>query len=219
MQKKHTGNKNYSMILSANAKSLNIISLEALRDVIYQKGSAKKPVIIAVDGPSGAGKSYFSRQLSGILTNSFIVEMDYFISWNSIDSGLERAINQLFEPLSKEGKARFQARDWTGDFFGEGLGEWKEVPERNYIILEGIASSRKEYSAYLHISIWVEAPEDLCIKRGLERNGVELLPHWESFKRLEKEFFRKDNTKARADYIVNGITGEITGTGKLQNRL
>lgn len=190
----------------------NKIKLEDLRDSIHHFKSGKKPIIIAIDGPSGSGKSYFAKRLSNVLTNSFIVEMDYFISWNSLDAGVERAIHQLFEPLLNPGKVRYHARDWAGDFFGDGLGEWKDVPVRDYIIAEGIGSGRIEYSKYLNVLVWVEAPEDLCIKRGLERDSAVLLNHWETFKIKEKNFFKNDQTKTRSDYIVDGITGEIFKT-------
>jgi uridine kinase len=115
----------------------------------------------------------------------------------------------LFEPLSKVGVARYQARDWEGDTFGESLGEWKDVPVCNFVIFEGIGSSRVELSTYLCVSIWVEAPKKLCIQRGLDRDGADMLELWESCKLMEKEFFRRDQTKSRANYFVDGVTGEI----------
>lgn len=185
------------------------IKIEDLIDNLVKSKLDKTPVIIAIDGPSGGGKSYFAKKLSHMLAGSFIVEMDYFISWNGLDLGVDRAINQLFEPIVKNGKARFQGRDWTGDYFGDSLGDWKEVPKHAYFILEGIASSRLEYSPYLNTVIWVEAPEELCMQRGLERDGPHLLEHWRKFKKLEKHFFEKDNTKLRVDYVVNSVNNEI----------
>jgi dephospho-CoA kinase len=156
--------------------------------------------------------------MSNILFNSLIVEMDYFISWNSLDIGIDRAISQLFEPLVNNEVARFQARDWIGDFFGDSLGDWKEVPKSNYYIFEGISTSRIEYSKYLDTVIWVEAPEEVCIQRGLDRDGENLIEHWKRFKLLEKDFFEKDKTKLRADYIVDSykdiIYKKITAKGE-----
>jgi uridine kinase len=188
------------------------IEIEDLRDVIALRKNSEIPIMIAIDGPSGAGKSYFAKKLSSILVDSFVVEMDYFISWNSLDNGVDRAINQLFEPLIKDRKTRFQARDWVGDFFGDSLSDWKDVPKTDYYIFEGISSSRIEYSKYLDIVIWIEAPEEVCIKRGLERDGANLIEHWKRFKLLEKDFFEKDNSKFRADYIVDSYKDKINKT-------
>lgn len=185
------------------------MKIEDLKDIINKSKLDKKPILIAIDGPSGSGKSYFAKRLSNILFNSFIIEMDYFISWNSLDLGVDRAINQLFEPIIKDGKARYQARDWINDFFGDSLSDWKEVPESEYYIFEGISSSRLEYSKYLDIVIWIESPEELSIKRGLERDGNELLHNWKRFKLLEKDFFKKDRTKLRAEYVVDCLKEEI----------
>jgi Uridine kinase len=185
------------------------IEIEDLKDALSFRRNGEFPIMIAIDGPSGAGKSYFAKKLSSILVNSVIVEMDYFISWNSLDHGVGRAINQLFEPLIKDRKARFQARDWVGDFLGNSLGDWKDVPQSDYYIFEGIGSGRIEYSKYLDIVIWVEAPEEVCIKRGLERDGDNLIEHWKRFKLLEKDFFARDESKFRADYMVDSYENKI----------
>jgi uridine kinase len=185
------------------------IEFDDLREALASRKNGEIPIMIAIDGPSGAGKSYFAKKLSSILLDSFVVEMDYFISWNSLDNGVDRAINQLFEPLTKLSKARFQARDWVGDFWGDRLGDWKDVPKSDYYIFEGISSSRIEYSKYLDVVIWIEAPEEVCIKRGLERDGDNLIVHWKRFKLLEQNFFDKDNSKFRADYIVDSYKDKI----------
>ena len=186
-----------------------IISLEDLKNSIIKFNVDSKPKMIAIDGPSGSGKSYFANQLSQILKGSHIVPMDDFISWNSLDVGLSRAKTQLFEPLSKGDAARYQARDWVGDIFGESLGEWKDVPACNFVIFEGIGSSRIELSSYYCVSIWVEAQKELCIQRGLKRDGAFMLEHWESSKIMEKEFFSKDQSKSRANYYIDGVSGKI----------
>ena len=111
-----------------------------------------------------------------------------------------------------KGKARYRARDWVGDYFGDGLGDWKEVPKSDYVIIEGVSSSRLEFSKYFNLSIWVEAPAELCIQRGLDRDGAELIDYWKSFKTMEDYFFLKDKTKSRVDYIVDSFADTIAKT-------
>jgi uridine kinase len=168
--------------------------------------------LIAVDGPSGAGKSSFARKLSKILTNSSMVEFDNFITWTSLDIGLERAINQLFEPLLINGKARYQARDWEGNYFGDGLGVWHEVPECDFVIIEGVSTGRLELSKYFDLTIWVEAPDDICLQRGLDRDGAHLIEHWRAFKEMEDGLFLKDKIRIRADYVINTVTNALYKT-------
>jgi len=194
------------------------ICIKDLRDAIEKVSVASKPKMIGIDGPSGSGKSYFADKLSKMLDNSQVVPMDDFISWNSFDTGLMRAQTQLFEPLYKSEVARYQARDWVGDYFGEGLGEWKDVPVSDYIIFEGIGSCRLEFSKYLCVSIWVEAPEGLCIKRGLERDtgNIGMLERWKLCKIMEKAFFQEHQTKTRANYQVDGVSGKIIKSLKIK---
>ena len=53
----------------------------------------------------------------------------------------------------------------------------------------------------------VEAPEDLRLARGLERDGALLEDQWRRWMRDEAEHFAHDDTSARADLVVDG-TGQ-----------
>ena len=185
------------------------ISLKELGESIIGVPTESMPVIIAIDGPAGAGKSYFSRKLASVLPDSFVVPMDDFVSWDSIENGGERAIQQLFVPLKTKGKARYQARDWVNDRFGEGLCDWKDVPESDYVIAEGVGSARRAFSPYVDKVIWVDSPEAVCMQRGIERDGEELEQRWNPFKLMESAFFSEDQTEKRIDVIVDGVNGDI----------
>ena len=56
---------------------------------------------------------------------------------------------------------------------------------------------------------WVEAPYDLRLRRGLERDGDAFAPHWEQWAADEKVHFARERTRERADLLVDGRDGSL----------
>jgi hypothetical protein len=51
---------------------------------------------------------------------------------------------------------------------------------------------------------WVEAPADLRLRRGLERDGAAMADHWRQWAVDEQALFRREATAERADLLVDG---------------
>lgn len=159
--------------------------------------------IVGVDGPSGSGKSFLAAQLSTLLTAP-IIEIDDFVSWECFAGWWPRFDEQVLTPLLAGRDAHYQARDWS-DWYGSSLGEWKTQPWSPTIILEGVTCTRRETIGRLAYAVWVEAPADLRLARGMARDtsfsGKEEL--WERWMAEEEEFFAADGTRGRADIIID----------------
>jgi len=89
---------------------------------------------------------------------------------------------------------------WANDWRGDSLGGWKTQAWAPLVILEGVTCTRLEAASRLACSIWVEAPEDLRLQRGLERDGTDHRQLWLTWMAEEREFFGADRTRARADH-------------------
>ena len=57
--------------------------------------------------------------------------------------------------------------------------------------------------------VWVEAPRDVRLARGLARDGEGMREHWLSWRLEEDSMFDRERTEARADLAVDGETGEF----------
>jgi uridine kinase len=162
--------------------------------------------LIAVDGCAGSGKSTFARNLAEALGNAPILEIDDFISNEDLTGWWPRLEEQVLTPLFQGKGIRYQARDWEKDYHGNSLKVWKEMPFSKIVLLEGIGSSRKALASRLSYSIWVEAPQELRLKRGLERDQA--IPGasevWRKFQEMEKRFFEVEQCRERAHLIVDG---------------
>ena len=161
--------------------------------------------LIAIDGAAGSGKSTFAGYLAQVLAAP-IIPMDDFIAWDDLTEFWPRFEEQVLGPLFQGRAIRYQKRDWAGDNNGRGLRDWRELPPSPVIILEGIGAARRAVASRLCYAIWIQAPAQLRLQRGLERDiavpGAQEL--WESFMPGEKDFFEADGALQRADMVVDG---------------
>jgi uridine kinase len=171
------------------------------------------PRLIGVDGPSGSGKSTLAHRLLNELTSTHkmaatLIQTDDFVSWSKTN-WWPRFESEVIEPLLQGRDAHYQIRDWQGDEFGTSFGPWKTSPAADTIVMEGITCTRRAASERLSFAIWVEAPYELRLRRGLERDGEDHRQLWIDTMREQDAFFAADDTRARADIRIS--TGATSG--------
>jgi len=159
--------------------------------------------IIGVDGPQGSGKSTLAARISARI-GAPLVQMDDFVSWVDLVGWWPRFEAQVLNPLILGNDAHFQVRDWENDEFGTSLNGWKTVQWSPVVVLEGLTCTRAAIADHLAYRIWVEAPDEVRLKRGLERDGDTHRDLWLDSMITERQFFTDDATRARADLRVNG---------------
>lgn len=159
--------------------------------------------IVGVDGRSGAGKSFLASRLSSLLPAP-VIEIDDFVSWECFAGWWPRFDEQVLSPLLAGRDATYQVRDWT-DWYGSTLGSWKTQRWSPAVILEGVTCTRRDTIGRLAYAVWVEAPAETRLARGMARDthfpGKEDL--WKQWMREEDEFFAADGTRERADCLVD----------------
>jgi len=156
--------------------------------------------IIAIDGPGGAGKSSFAEQLSQKLGNAPILHTDDFASWENPLNWWPRLLEQVLEPLSHHERAWYQRYDWGT----KRLAEWHEIQPGEYLILEGVSSSREAFRPYLALPIWIETPREERLQRGLERDGETARTQWEEWMAREDEYIELEHPEQKAHLVING---------------
>ncbi|WP_433087493.1 uridine kinase family protein [Dactylosporangium sp. CA-052675] len=168
--------------------------------------------IVGIDGPSGSGKSVLAAQVSRLLAAP-IIEIDDFVSWDCFADWWPRFDAQVLSPLLAGQDAVYQARDWN-DWYGSSLGAWKTRHWQPTMIVEGVTCTRSATTGRLAYAVWVEAPADLRLARGMARDtafpGKKAL--WQRWMLEEDAFFAADNTRNRADVIVDTSTFGVATT-------
>lgn len=156
--------------------------------------------IIAIDGCGAAGKTTLSEKLSKLFGNCSVIHTDDFASWDDPLNWYPRMIKQALEPLKLNKEARFQKYDWKL----RSLDHWITVQPAEFVIIEGVSSSRTEFRTYLAYSIFVHADRSLRLSRGIERDGKNTESHWLDWMHAEDVYIRRDEPEKFVDLVVSG---------------
>lgn len=178
-------------------------TIQRIVDAVQASAPIRGIRLVGVDGPSGSGKS----TLAGLIADALgapLIQIDGFVSWPDFAGWWPRFESQVLEPLLAGEAAHWQVRDWAGDEFGTSLGEWRNQPWAPIVVIEGVTCCRASASGALALAIWVEAPAEIRLERGIARDGDSHRHLWETWMAEEDEFFRADGTRHRADLIVSG---------------
>jgi uridine kinase len=156
--------------------------------------------LVAIDGPGGAGKSVFAGRLAKCLGDAPIVHTDDFASWDEPIEWWHRLEAEVLGPLERGEPVRYQAYDWVK----RQLGNWRELPASDVVVLEGVSSGRRAVADRLSLAIWVETPRGARLGRGIARDGQAMRPQWEQWMAEEEAHYALERTRDRADVIADG---------------
>ena len=158
--------------------------------------------LVAIDGPGGSGKSTFALRLSEAAGGAPIVHTDDFASAEDSLGWWPRLLEQVIEPLSRGVTATYQRYDWPSC----ALAEWHVVEAAPIVLIEGVSSGRSEWLAQLSFVVWIDTPRDVCLRRGLDRDGDDALEFWKEWMAAEDQHYHRDPTRDRADLVVDGTS-------------
>ncbi|MEV4836099.1 hypothetical protein AB0K05_16360 [Nonomuraea sp. NPDC049486] len=156
--------------------------------------------LVAVDGPAGSGKTTYANALAATLGCQAVHADDFPAPWHEGPATWFAALfDQVLEPLRQGRPGGFRRYDWVRGAYAEPVA----VPVAPVLIIEGVGTARKSAADLLAYGIWLEAPDDVRLRRVLERDGPGLEERWRVWFEAERAWFAADGTRARADLIVS----------------
>lgn len=164
--------------------------------------------LVVVDGPAGSGKTTLAAQLGAALPAQVLHMDDLYEGWRGLEPAWARLDEWVLTPLAAGRPGRYRRFDWVRDAFAE----WHDVPPAPYLVVEGCGSARLEADAVAALRVWVEAPDDLRLRRGLDRDGDDARDDWLAWMTAEREHYARHRTRERADVRLDGY-GVVVGTG------
>ena len=166
--------------------------------------------VVGVDGPSGSGKTTLAAAVAHALGGTGgtgepapVVHLDdVYPGWDGLADAVPRLLEWVLQPLAAGLPARYRRFDWPADEYAE----WHDVPAAaaGALVVEGVTCGARACAPYLSLLVWVEAPRDLRFRRGMERDGEAYRPYWERWARQEDAHFAAEDTRRRADVVVDG---------------
>jgi uridine kinase len=159
--------------------------------------------LVAIDGHGGSGKSTLAAALSASL-GAEVLHTDDFASWDNPLDWWPRLITDVLDLIAAgDPSLSYQRGSWGPDHRPEPV---VGQPVTSVMLLEGVSSARREFRSYLSMAVWVDTPRDLCLTRGLARDGVDARQQWETWLAAEDEYIARDQPHEFADITVSGTS-------------
>ena len=156
--------------------------------------------LVCVDGPAGSGKTTLAAEVAALVAGADVVHMDdLYAGWSGIDHAVTHQLDSILlrSPRAAGSYRRF---DWVADEFAEE----RVVEPCPLLVLEGVGSGARAHADLCTVLVWVDAPHDLRMARGIERDGEAFRVQWQAWAESEQVVFARERTEARADVRVDG---------------
>lgn len=169
--------------------------------------------LVCVDGPAGSGKTTLAAQLGAAVPAEVVHMDDLYDGW---DGGPGNAAGRLhawvLDPLDRGEPGRYRRYDWVAGAFAE----WHEVPPAPALVVEGCGSMPRSVDAVVAVRVWVEAPDDVRLARGLARDGDGERDHWLRWMADEAGYYARERSRERADVRIDGF-GAVVEAASLRS--
>jgi uridine kinase len=186
-----------------------------VRERLLQLPRRRETLLVGIDGRGASGKSTLAEALARLSQDTTVVQVDDFYRSESEREArrqrgdreigdafdLRRLLDQVIRPLSVDEPATFQRYDWDSDQ----LAEWKIVEPGGIVVIEGNYSTRAGLREFYDFTIWVDAPHDVRLQRGVERDGEAARQRWlHEWMPEEDRYIASERPSESCDLVVDG---------------
>jgi uridine kinase len=171
------------------------VDVQPVLDLIAAARPSRPFTFVGIGGRGGAGKSTLAARIE----RAQVVSTDEF--WDGDEFELSRLRSEVFEPLLAGREARYAAWDWDARHPG-GV---RTVEPRGMVVVEGVCALHRMFRDDYDVRVWVEAPYETRLARGVARDGEEARSTWvERWMPSEDRYVGRDDPIACADLVVDG---------------
>ena len=156
--------------------------------------------LVGIGGRGASGKSTLAREVPG----AQIVSTDEF--WDGESFDISRLAREVVTPLSQGATARFASYDWSA---GKPRGSRVVEPD-GVVVIEGVCALHEQLRDAYAVRAWVEAPREVCLERGVARDGEASRSTWVNvWMPSEDRYVEHDDPVSCAHLIVDNGADEV----------
>ncbi len=158
--------------------------------VNWIKSHPNRYLIIGIDGFGGSGKSSFARQIAEAVNQSEVIAYDdLYLPADRIPDVMNSPVgiadaydwqaleNGVLKPFRHSKPCEYPVLDWIT----QGRSTRFVSSKTRVLIVEGVSCTRPELRDSYDIRIWVTAPYEVRLQRGIERDGEAMRSQWVDF--------------------------------------
>lgn len=179
--------------------------------------------VALIDGPAGSGKTTLANRLAAALggdpsngagtfdparpaSTQDIVQIlhgdDMYEGWDGLTTLDAVLLGEVLRPLAAGDAAGFRMWDWVAGTRTHLI----PVPPVQYLLIEGVGVAQREARPFANLVVYVDAPAEVRIRRGLERDGDHMRDEWERWQRIEDAHMREHDTLFAANAVIDGTS-------------
>lgn len=173
--------------------------VDAIVDLIAGARPERPFVLVGIGGHGGAGKSTLAARISEAVVDVQIVATDSF--WNGSGFDLDRLRSDVVDVLLASRTARTDEWDWHRKQLRPG----RSIEPSGVVIIEGVCALHEMFRHDLDVRIWVDAPHDVRLERGVARDGESARSTWlDVWMPNEAAYVERDDPISCAHLVVDG---------------
>lgn len=186
------------------------IDLNTLYDFIESRGNTQSRLVISLDGNSCGGKTTLANLLSKKFGATLIHIDDFYkprnknqtIDLTSTEGNIDydRFVREILNNLKKDTLIYNRFNCST-----QRLESPKEITLSKIVIIEGTYSTNPRLNRYFDASVFVEIDDKTQIERIKKRNPNNYNFFYNTWVKLERNYFSKFDIKNSCDYVICGI--------------
>lgn len=176
--------------------------------------------LVSIDGTGGSGKSTLTAEVGKCLGGEIAVTVvhgdDFYRPMPAEDRLLlsaedgydqyfdwQRLRDQVLIPLTSGTAGQYQRYDWPAGTLA--AGELHHAPRSGVVIVEGVYTARPELAGYYDLTVWVDTPREICMRRLDERGDDHGPGNWsERWRAAEEHYLAVTRPAGRLDLTVTG---------------
>jgi uridine kinase len=173
-----------------------------LADIVERISSAQSRaslVFVGIGGHGASGKSTLARRVAEEIADAQIVATDAF--WNGSQFDLDRLRVDVVDVLLADEVAHYDEWDWASKQLRPG----RSVAPTGVVIIEGVCALHQMFRNDLAVRVWIDAPHEVRLTRGVERDGEASRDTWVNvWMPNERAYVDHDDPIGCAQLIVDG---------------